>query len=40
MPAAQTEPLPAAAGLVKFAVDRGGLDNITAVLIPVPFTAR
>ncbi|MGC1753624.1 MAG: serine/threonine protein phosphatase, partial [Trebonia sp.] len=40
MPAAQTEPLPAAAGLVKFAVDRGGLDNITVVLIPVPFAAE
>jgi serine/threonine protein phosphatase PrpC len=36
MPAAQTEPLPVAAGLVKFAVDQGGLDNITVVLIPVP----
>jgi serine/threonine protein phosphatase PrpC len=40
MPAAQTEPLPAAADLVKFAVDRGGLDNITVVLIPVPFAAE
>jgi serine/threonine protein phosphatase PrpC len=40
MPAAQAEPLPAAAGLVKFAVDKGGLDNITVVLIPVPLNAR
>jgi serine/threonine protein phosphatase PrpC len=28
--------LDAAADLVKFAVDSGGLDNITAVLIPFP----
>ena len=40
MPAAQTEPLTAAAGLVKFAVDQGGLDNITVVLIPVPLAAQ
>jgi serine/threonine protein phosphatase PrpC len=40
MPAAQTEPLPVAAGLVKFAVDQGGLDNITVVLIPVPLNTQ
>jgi serine/threonine protein phosphatase PrpC len=40
MPAAQTEPLPAAAGMVKFAVDQGGLDNITVVLIPVPLNTQ
>jgi serine/threonine protein phosphatase PrpC len=40
MPAAQTEPLTVAAGLVKFAVDKGGLDNITVVLIPVPLAAQ
>jgi serine/threonine protein phosphatase PrpC len=40
MPAAQTGPLTAAADLVKFAVDRGGLDNITVVLIPVPLAAQ
>jgi serine/threonine protein phosphatase PrpC len=40
MPAAQTEPLTAAADLVKFAVDKGGLDNITVVLIPVPLGAQ
>ena len=36
MPAALTRPLDAAADLVKFAVDSGGLDNITVVLIPFP----
>jgi serine/threonine protein phosphatase PrpC len=36
MPAALTRPLDAAAELVKFAIDSGGLDNITAVLIPFP----
>jgi serine/threonine protein phosphatase PrpC len=36
MPAALTRPLDAAADLVKFAVDSGGLDNITAVLVPFP----
>ena len=29
-----------AADLVKFAVDKGGLDNITVVLIPVPLAAQ
>ncbi len=36
LPAALTAPLPVAAGLVRFAVDQGGLDNITVVLIPFP----
>jgi serine/threonine protein phosphatase PrpC len=36
MPAALTRPLDAAADLAKFAVDQGGLDNITVVIIPFP----
>jgi serine/threonine protein phosphatase PrpC len=36
MPAAQTRPLDAAADLAKFALDSGGLDNITVVVIPFP----
>ena len=40
LPAGLTDPLTAAAGLVKFAVDRGGLDNITAVLIPIPLRTQ
>jgi serine/threonine protein phosphatase PrpC len=36
MPAALTRPLDAAADLAKFAIDSGGLDNITVVLIPFP----
>jgi serine/threonine protein phosphatase PrpC len=36
MPTALTRPLDAAAELVKFAIDSGGLDNITVVLIPFP----
>jgi serine/threonine protein phosphatase PrpC len=36
MPAALTDPLAAAVTLVKFAVDAGGADNITAVLAPFP----
>jgi serine/threonine protein phosphatase PrpC len=36
LPAALTDPLGAAAELVKFALDAGGMDNITAVLAPVP----
>jgi serine/threonine protein phosphatase PrpC len=36
MPAALTRPLDAAADLVKFAIDSGGLDNITVVLVPFP----
>jgi serine/threonine protein phosphatase PrpC len=34
LPKALTDPLGAAADMVKFAVDAGGADNITAVLIP------
>jgi serine/threonine protein phosphatase PrpC len=36
MPAAQTDPLGSAKALVQFAIDAGGRDNITAVLIPFP----
>src|ERR1700761_6404508 len=36
MPTALPRPLDAAASLAKFAVDSGGLDNITVVLIPFP----
>ena len=36
LPAALTDPLAAAAELVKFALDAGGMDNITAVLAPFP----
>src|ERR1700722_8124919 len=36
MPAALERPLDAAADLVKFAIDSGGLDNITVVLVPFP----
>jgi len=36
LPKALTNPLGAAADMVQFAVDAGGADNITAVLIPYP----
>jgi len=36
MPAALDRPLDAAADLAKFALDSGGLDNITVVIIPFP----
>ena len=36
LPAALTDPLGAAAELVKFAIDAGGMDNITVVLAPFP----
>jgi serine/threonine protein phosphatase PrpC len=36
LPKALTSPLDAAAVLVKFAIDAGGRDNITAVLVPFP----
>jgi serine/threonine protein phosphatase PrpC len=36
LPAALTDPLGGAAALVKFALDAGGMDNITAVLVPFP----
>lgn len=36
LPAALTRPLDAAADMAKFALDSGGLDNITVVIIPFP----
>jgi serine/threonine protein phosphatase PrpC len=36
LPAALTDPLAAAAELVRFALDAGGADNITTVLMPFP----
>jgi serine/threonine protein phosphatase PrpC len=36
LPRALTDPLGAANDMVRFAVDAGGADNITAVLIPYP----
>jgi serine/threonine protein phosphatase PrpC len=36
LPAALTDALAAAADLVRFAVDAGGADNITTVLMPFP----
>jgi serine/threonine protein phosphatase PrpC len=36
LPAALTDPLGAAAALVRFALDAGGADNVTAVLAPFP----
>jgi serine/threonine protein phosphatase PrpC len=36
LPAALTDPLGTAAGLVRFAVGAGGADNITVVLVPFP----
>jgi serine/threonine protein phosphatase PrpC len=36
LPAAHTDPLSTAAALVKFALDAGGIDNITVVLAPFP----
>lgn len=36
LPAALTDPAEAAAGLLKFAIDSGGMDNITIVLIRFP----
>jgi len=37
LPRALTDPLGAANDMVRYAVDAGGADNITAVLIPYPF---
>jgi len=34
LPKALTDPLGAAAGMVKYAVDAGGADNVTVILIP------
>ena len=39
MPAALTDPLGTAAALVSFALEAGGMDNITAVVAPFPPTA-
>ena len=36
LPKAATDPVGAAADMVQFAVDAGGADNITVVLIPYP----
>lgn len=36
MPVALTDPLEAAVTLTKFAVDAGGMDNVTVVLVPFP----
>jgi serine/threonine protein phosphatase PrpC len=36
LPRALTDPLGAATDMVRFAVDAGGADNVTAVLIPYP----
>ncbi|HEY1623360.1 MAG TPA: PP2C family serine/threonine-protein phosphatase [Streptosporangiaceae bacterium] len=38
MPGALTDPAGAAGTLLKFALDAGGMDNITVVLVPVPLT--
>ena len=40
LPRGASEPLPAAAALVKVALEAGGADNITAVLIPFPPARR
>ena len=40
LPAALTDPLAAAAALVKFAVDSGGADNITVAIVPFPPARR
>jgi serine/threonine protein phosphatase PrpC len=40
LPAALTDPLGAAGTLVKFALDAGGMDNVTVVLAPFPPTRR
>jgi len=38
LPQALTDPLGAAQALVKFAIDAGGVDNVTVVLVPLPLT--
>ena len=39
LPTALADPLGAAAELVKFAIDAGGMDNITVVLVPFPLAS-
>jgi serine/threonine protein phosphatase PrpC len=38
LPRALTDPLGAAKALVKFAIDAGGVDNVTVILVPLPLT--
>jgi serine/threonine protein phosphatase PrpC len=38
LPRALTDPLGAAQALVKFAIDAGGVDNVTVILAPLPLT--
>ncbi len=38
LPRALTDPLGAAQALVRFAIDAGGVDNVTVVLAPLPLT--
>ena len=40
LPDALSHPIGAASALVKFAIEQGGADNVTAVLIPFPPAAR
>ena len=40
LPAALTDPLGAASALVRFALTAGGVDNVTVVLAPFPFSAH
>ncbi len=40
LPTALTDPLAAAGTLVNFALDAGGMDNVTVVLVPFPPTRR
>jgi serine/threonine protein phosphatase PrpC len=40
LPQALTDPLGAAQALVTFAIDAGGVDNVTVVLAPLPLTPR
>jgi serine/threonine protein phosphatase PrpC len=38
LPQALTDPLGAAQALVKFAIDAGGMDNVTVIVAPLPLT--
>jgi serine/threonine protein phosphatase PrpC len=40
LPAAAADPVDAAGTLLKFALDAGGMDNITVVLVPYPLTSH